>query len=70
MNEIYALEWSKKQGFFHIQKLKYTIEINRNAFMLGNTLNDYHILGTGTRDEMSSLADHLRQMDIRNGQPE
>lgn len=60
MKDLYVLEWSKKQGFFHIQKLVNTLANNAKAFEQNKSLNDYHILGMGTQQEMSDLADSLR----------
>lgn len=60
MSDLYTLEWSKKQGFFHIQKLQYTLSTNQQAFAENRTLNDYHLLGVGTSAEMSAMADKLR----------
>ena len=60
MSDLYVLEWSKKQGFFHIQKLDDVLAANRQAFEENKSLNDYHMLSVGTREEMSALADELR----------
>ena len=60
MNNQYVLEWSKKQGFFHIQELTKTIRANMLAFVSNKTLNDYHIILIGTYDEVTEAADRLR----------
>jgi hypothetical protein len=58
--EQYVLEWSKKQGYFHIQLLDKTIATNCQAFADNKTLNDYHIIAIGTFDQMHDAADLLR----------
>lgn len=60
MKELYFLEWSKKQGFFHIQRMEHTLANNMVAFEMNKPLNDYHVLGVGTQQEMTDLADELR----------
>lgn len=59
-DETYVLEWSKKQGCFHVQQLRHTIKKNLRAFAENRTLNDYHIILVGTFDEVTDAADQLR----------
>ena len=40
-----VLEYSKKQGFFHIQSLQKAIERNFNDIIIKNKDNDYMIIG-------------------------
>lgn len=58
--ELYVLEWSKKQGMPHVQRLEYTLSHNRKAYMEDKAVRDYIPLAVGTFDEMSAAADAIR----------
>ena len=58
--DLYVLEWSKKQGMPHVQRLEYTLSHNRKAYMEDKAVGDYIPLAVGTFDEMSAAADAIR----------
>ena len=58
--ELYVLEWSKKQGMPHVQKLEETLSANRLAYMEDKAANDYIPLAVGSFDEMIDAADAIR----------
>lgn len=58
--ELYVLEWSKKQGMPHVQRLEETLSTNRLAYMEDKATNDYIPLAVGTFDEMLAAADAIR----------
>ena len=60
MKDLYVLEWSKKQGMPHVQRLEKTLSHNRLAYMEDRSTNDYIPLFVGTFEEVSEAADAIR----------
>ena len=60
MKDLYVLEWSKKQGMPHVQRLEHTLSHNRQAYMDDKAVGDYIPLFVGTHDEVSAAADAIR----------
>ena len=58
-NDTYALLWSKKSNCFHIEPLQDTVAKGLRFFRAQQT-NDYLVIGIGTHDECSAMADELR----------
>ena len=59
-NELYVLEWSKKQGMPHVQPLEATLSKNRKAYMENQSVGDYIPIFVGTFKEVSDAADAIR----------
>lgn len=59
-NELYVLEWSKKQGMPHVQPLETTLAMNRVAYRDDKSVGDYIPLFIGTFEEVSDAADAIR----------
>ena len=57
---LYVLEWSRKQGMPHVQRLDATLSANRQAYMDNKAANDYIPIAVGTMDEMLAAADAIR----------
>lgn len=60
-NALHVLEWSHRQGMFHIQPLASALEKNQASFGV-NARTDYIPLHVGTHGDCSSLADSLRHI--------
>jgi len=60
MNDLYVLEWSKKQNAFHIQSALSAVEHNLNL-LLGGGESDYLVIMIGTRDECEVIRRRYRQ---------
>ena len=60
MKDLYVLEWSKKQGMPHVQRLEDTLSKNRLAYMLNESVNDYIPIAVGTFKEMTDASDAIR----------
>lgn len=60
MNDLYVLEWSKKQGMPHVQRLNDTLSANRRAYMDDVSVGDYIPIAVGTMDEMIDAAEAIR----------
>jgi len=58
-DDLFTLEWSKKQNAFHIQAALLTVEKNLNA-LLGDKSTDYVTLMIGTRDECEVIQKRYR----------
>lgn len=50
MDNLFVLEWSKKQNAFHIQTAMLTVEKNLNVLLAGDE-TDYVPIMIGTREE-------------------
>jgi hypothetical protein len=61
MSELYVLEWSKRQGCFHIQRADHVCQTNMQAFRVNKNLNDYHIIAIGSEEKMHSIAGTYRK---------
>lgn len=59
LEEIYVLEWSKKQNAFHRHLLSSCIETNLSNFH-GGISNDYIPIMAGTHSECRKAANDLR----------
>lgn len=59
-DELYVLEWSKKQGMPHVQPLETTLAMNRVAYRDDKAAGDYIPLFVGTFKEVSDAADLIR----------
>jgi len=57
---IKALLWSKRQNCFHIEPLRQLLAKNLAAFFAEKQLNDYHLIGTGTDEEVRQMAEQMR----------
>lgn len=55
-----VLLWSKQQNCFHIEPMSQLLMKNLRAFVNEKSLNDYHLIGTGTDEEVRQMADRLR----------
>ena len=60
MKDLYVLEWSKKQGMPHVQRLEHTLSANRQAYRDNKSTNDYIPIFVGTFEEASAAADAIR----------
>ena len=60
MSDLYVLEWSKKQGMPHVQRLSETLSANRRAYMDNKATGDYIPLAIGSFDEMIDAAEAIR----------
>lgn len=60
MDNLFTLEWSKKQNAFHIQSALSTVERNLNA-LLADESTDYVTIMIGTREECEVI--HKRYRD-------
>jgi len=58
---LHTLEWSQRQGMFHIQPLRTTLTKNQASFAC-NARTDYIPLLVGTQGECSAMADRLRHI--------
>lgn len=58
-DELWALEWSQRQGFFHVELLRTVLTKNRESFARDRR-TDYIPLHIGTRGECDEAADRLR----------
>ncbi len=58
--ELYFLEYSPSQRCFHIGMAEVLTKQNLAAAKEGRT-SDFQVIGTGTIDEVSELADELRE---------
>lgn len=67
--DLWALEWSQRQGFFHVQPLRGALEKNGRAFAR-NSAVDYIILYIGTSDECQDEAERLRPVMTARDQAE
>lgn len=69
-NTTRALLWSKRQNCFHIEPMSQLMHKNLTAFVHEKSLNDYHLIGFGTDEEVRQMADRLRptlhERDERN----
>lgn len=68
-NTQYALEWSKSQNCFHVQKLQYALNAATANFYNDND-NDYKIIFVGEKDECHDVADDLRFVLLERAKPE
>lgn len=59
MDEKWVFLWSQSQCAFHIEPLEQMIKANAAAFNEDRRM-DYVPLFIGSRDDVDSLADHLR----------
>lgn len=57
--DLYVLEWSKKQGMPHVQRLAATLSANRKAYTEDRATNDYIPIAVGTFTEMMDAADAI-----------
>jgi hypothetical protein len=62
MKEIWVLEWSKEQNYFHVDRAEWMCTENFNYFLQDRKLNDYHVIFVGTREEVDKMADKHRSM--------
>ena len=60
MNDVYVLEWSKKQNAPHVQPLEATLSKNRQAYRENAAVNDFVPLAIGSLDEMLTAADGMK----------
>jgi hypothetical protein len=58
--DLYVLEWSKKAGMPHVQRLEETLSANRKAYRDDKAVGDYIPIAVGTVEEMSEAADAIR----------
>lgn len=65
MKDLYVLEWSKKQGMPHVQRLTETLSANRRAYMDDKVVNDYIPIAVGTMDELLDAAEAMRPTLIK-----
>lgn len=60
-HDLYVLEWSKKQGLPHVQRLSDTLSANRLAYMDDlEVVGDYIPIAVGTLDEMLDAAEAIK----------
>jgi len=55
-----ALLWSKQQNCFHIEPMDRLLRTNLRAFVNDSALSDYHLIASGTDEEVRQIADRLR----------
>lgn len=60
-----VLLWSKSQNCFHIELMAHLLNKNLCAFVNEKSLNDYHLIGFGSDDEVRQMADRLRPVLTR-----
>lgn len=60
MKDLYVLEWSRKAGMPHVQRLEETLSANRIAYMDNKATNDYIPIAVGTFEEMLDAANAIR----------
>ena len=60
MEDLWVLEWSKKQNCFHVQRAEWLCTKNFNYFLQDEALNDYHVIFVGSREEVDKIADKHR----------
>lgn len=65
MSDLYVLEWSKKQGMPHVQRLADTLSANRRAYMDNKATGDYIPLAIGPFDEMMDAAEAMKPTLIK-----
>lgn len=64
----WSLAWSKKQNCFHIEPLSELLKKNRRALLDGCSLNDYHIVCAGTREQCEEFSRaHHQLLSKRDG---
>jgi hypothetical protein len=55
MKDVYVLEYSKSQDCFHIQTIEDLVASDQYALAQELKLDDYRIVGAGTREECDGL---------------
>lgn len=58
----YVLLWSKRQNCYHIELLSDLLNKNLDAFKRDASLNDYHLIAIGTRQQVDEIADSGRAL--------
>lgn len=61
MDHLHTLEWSQRQGLFHIQPLVSALEKNQASFAC-NAKTDYIPVIVGTRAQCEEFADKMRHV--------
>lgn len=62
MEDLWVLEWSKKQNCFHVQRADWTTTKNFTYFLQDKALNDYHVIFVGSRQDVEKTADKHRSI--------
>ncbi|OZI20517.1 hypothetical protein CAL26_23775 [Bordetella genomosp. 9] len=58
-DELWTLEWSQRQGFFHVEPLRTAVKKNLESFARDRR-TDYIPLHIGTQEECDAVAARLR----------
>lgn len=58
----WVLLWSKRQNCFHIEPAQELVRKNAAAMHGDKTLNDYHPVFMGTRDQCNAQAESSRHL--------
>jgi precorrin-6B methylase 2 len=61
----YALLWSKAQNCLHIETVVDLAHKNAKALAANQTLNDYHPIFIGSREDCDRLAERCRETLIK-----
>jgi len=61
LDHLHTLEWSQRQGMFHIQPLASAVEKNQTSFAT-NARTDYIPVIVGTRAQCEEAADKMRHI--------
>lgn len=64
-NQLWSLSWSKKQNCFHIEPLADLVRKNASAFINERTINDYHLVCIGSRDDCDEFSRAHRQLLVK-----